>query len=70
VECRSDGDYAGRPLAISWQGQRLVVEKVLDAWRAPNGKCYRVSTQDGQVFELCYSEFDDAWSIAEDAKAT
>ncbi len=65
MECRSDGDYAGRPLAIHWQGRRLVVAELLDAWRAPDGKCYRVSTQDGGIFELHYSEPEDAWSILE-----
>ena len=44
------------------------MEQVLDTWRAPDGKCYRVSTQDGQAFELCYSEINDAWSIVEDAR--
>jgi len=52
-------------LAIHWQGERLVVEQILDAWRVPDGKCYRINTQDGQVFELRYSEFENAWSIVQ-----
>jgi hypothetical protein len=52
-------------MAIHWQGERLVVEQILDAWRAPDGKCYRINTQDGQVFELSYSESENAWSIVQ-----
>jgi len=37
--------------------------EILEAWRAPDGKCYRLRAQDGQVFEVCYSENLDAWSI-------
>jgi hypothetical protein len=63
LECRSDGDYAGRPLAVTWCGERMLVAEILKAWRAPDGKCYRICTQNGQVFELIYSEFYDSWSI-------
>jgi hypothetical protein len=52
-------------LAICWQGERLVVEQMLDAWRTPDGKYYRISTLDGQIFELNYSESNDAWSIVQ-----
>jgi hypothetical protein len=52
-------------LAITWQGERLAVEQILDAWREPDGKSYRISTQNGQVFDLHYSESKDAWSIVE-----
>jgi hypothetical protein len=52
-------------MAIYWQGERLVADQVLDSWRAPDGKYYRISTRDGQIFELCYSESNDAWSIVQ-----
>jgi hypothetical protein len=52
-------------LAICWQGERLVVAQTLDAWRTPDGKHYRITTQDGQIFELHYSESNDAWSIVQ-----
>jgi hypothetical protein len=52
-------------LAIYWQGERLMVEQILDAWSAPAGKCYRIRTQDGQIFELEYSESSDTWSIVQ-----
>jgi len=65
VECRSDGDYAGRPIRIQWQGKFLVVAEVLANWRTPQGKHYRVITRDNRAFDCQYSEVDDRWDIQE-----
>jgi hypothetical protein len=63
VECRSDSEYAWRPIAIYWQEQRLEVMEIRAQWRTPQGKCFRVSVGEGQVFDLLYSEDSDAWQI-------
>ncbi len=63
VICRSDGEYAERPLALHWQGQRLDIAKILARWRAPAEKVFRVQTVDGQIFELTYREIPDEWHI-------
>ena len=42
VECRSDHDYTGRPLAFYWQDQRLEVTEVLVQYRTPSGITYQV----------------------------
>lgn len=63
VECRSDSEYAERPLALTWEGQRLEVAEILTRWRAPGEKGFCVRTRDGQVFELTYREILDEWSI-------
>ena len=63
VECRSDGDYAGRPLVIHWEGKRLDVKMVLAEWRSPDGKHFRIVTRDERVFECRYSEAEDAWTV-------
>jgi len=63
VECYSGVEYAERPTALWWEGQRLEVEAVEAAWRTPEGKRFRVRTRDGQVFELVYFELHDEWSI-------
>ncbi len=63
VECRSDYDYAGRPLAVGWQGVRRSVQRLLEAQRTPQGKRYRVETQDGLLFELIYQEAEDVWEV-------
>jgi len=63
VMCRSDSEYAERPIAVIWEGQRWEVVEILARWRTPGGKCFRVSIQDGQTFELFYDETTDAWRV-------
>jgi hypothetical protein len=63
VECRSDHEYAQRPLAFSWQGQRLEVIRVLDTWRTPSGKHFRVLANDQIIYSLTYQEAHDQWSV-------
>jgi len=63
VECHSGHTYAQEPRAFAWEGQRLVVDEVLDRWRVPAGPTFRVRTAVGQVFDLHYAEAEDQWHI-------
>jgi hypothetical protein len=63
VECHSGFAYAERPVALNWQGQRLVVADILEQARTPAGRRFRIRTQDGQEFELVYDEATDEWRI-------
>jgi hypothetical protein len=63
VECHSGYVYGERPIALRWDGQRLLVEQVEDSWRIPGGRKFRVRVQDGRVFELFYGELYDEWRI-------
>ncbi len=63
VECHSGYKYGERPLALTWEGQRLEVHTVLAAWRTPQGPCFRVRSRDGRTFELAYQEALDQWEI-------
>ncbi len=63
VECRSDSEYADRPLALVWQGRRLEIAEILAQWRGPGEKGFRVKTADGLAFELTYREIPDEWHI-------
>ncbi len=63
VECHSGYEYAERPIAIHWQGERLEVAEVIDTWRIPGGKCFRVRTTSGSLFELFYGELYAEWRI-------
>lgn len=65
VECRAEAAYPGRPLAFTCQGQRWKVAEVLNSWRSPQGMGYRVSIQDGSVFELLYNQALDEWVVRE-----
>ncbi|MDD5368638.1 MAG: hypothetical protein PHQ40_06125 [Anaerolineaceae bacterium] len=63
VECHSGYEYAERPIAVRWEGQRLTVEQIEAEWRIPGGRCFRVRTSQGQRFELFYGELYDEWRI-------
>jgi hypothetical protein len=63
VECRSDHDYTGRPLAFYWQDQRLEVAEVLVQYRTPQGLTYQVQTDGSGIFKLDYDTNADEWSV-------
>jgi hypothetical protein len=63
VECYSSSEYAGRPKALQWQGERLEIATVQRRWRTPTARCFRVRTVQDQVFDLCYEEHDDSWQV-------
>jgi hypothetical protein len=63
VECRSDSEYAERPLALTWQGQRLEIAEIMARWHGPGEKGFRVKTTDGRAFELTYHEVLDEWQV-------
>jgi hypothetical protein len=65
VECHSGYEYAERPTALYWQEQRLVITEVLESRQIPEGKTFRVKTQNDQIFELTYIETLDEWHIQE-----
>lgn len=65
VECRSGHTYAERPVILNWEGARLPITEIEDAWRIPEGRKFRVRVDDGRTFELFYGELHDEWRIRE-----
>jgi putative sterol carrier protein len=63
VECQSGFIYADRPVALTWEGRRLEIARILAEWRTPEKKNFRVRTTDGSEFELAYSHSKDEWQI-------
>jgi hypothetical protein len=59
VECHSGSAYAERPMAFTWQGQRLIITEILSRGHTPQGKWFRVRTADDQLFELSLVEVAD-----------
>ncbi|HEY55205.1 MAG TPA: hypothetical protein G4N91_02855 [Dehalococcoidia bacterium] len=39
--------------------------KILKEWRQPGEKYFRVRTGDNKLFQLCYNESQDQWSLTE-----
>jgi len=65
VKCYSGYLYAEEPRSFVWQESELQTESVEDARQEPGKRLFRVVTQDGRLFELCYNEATDQWSAIE-----
>ncbi len=63
VECRSDFEYAQRPVAFYWQGTRLNVVEIISQARNPSGSSFRVRTEEPGIYELFYDINADQWSV-------
>ena len=63
VECRSDTEYAERPLSLLWRGSRHEIAEIISRWRGPGEKGFRVKTTEGMAFELTYQEVSDDWHV-------
>ena len=65
VNCYSGYTYAERPASFWWRGKKHEVEAVVQEWREPGERHFRVRTGDNKLVQLCYNETDDYWSIIE-----
>lgn len=63
VECHSGYEYAERPTAIHWHGERLDIMTITRSWRTPEGKVFQVQTTKDQYFELFYHQGSDEWHL-------
>ena len=63
VRCRSDSEYAERPVKFLWEGEELVVSEIITRWRSPEGKYFRVKTNTLSIFLLFYHEEQNSWYI-------
>ena len=63
VECRSDTQYAERPLSLIWQGHRYEIAEIISRWHGPAERGFRVKTINGMAFELTYLEISDYWHV-------
>ena len=61
--CRSDSEYAERPVALYWQGRRLEISQILARWRTPEGKHFLVEVQENALFDLYYDECLKTWQV-------
>ena len=65
VNCYSGHIYAERPKSFLWQDTEYRVKEIEKAWQEPGKKLFKVITDRGKTFELCYNETQDQWSAIE-----
>jgi hypothetical protein len=61
VECYSGSEYASRPTAIFYNGQRMIISRVLSEEYTPDSKRFQVVLEDGRPLMLEYRELTDTW---------
>jgi hypothetical protein len=65
VKCYSGQTYAERPRSFTWEGIEYEVEEIEKEWREPGEKYFQVRTRDNKLFQLCYNEKQEQWSLTE-----
>ena len=65
VNCYSGHTYAERPQSFEWEGTEYEVEKIEKAWVGPEGRHFQIKTRDNKLFQLCYNETEQQWSLTE-----
>jgi len=65
VNCYSGQTYAERPKSFLWEGVEYEVEEIEKEWREPEERHFQVRTRDNKLFQLCYNEGQDQWSLTE-----
>ena len=65
VRCYSGHTYPERPVSFSWEGVEHKVQTIEREWQEPGQRRFRVRTEDGSSFELCYNMQQDQWSLTE-----
>ena len=65
VSCYSGQTYAERPVSFRWEGVEYEVEEIEKEWLEPGERHFQVRTKDNKLFQLCYNEAKDQWSLIE-----
>jgi hypothetical protein len=65
VSCYSGDTYAKKPTTLTWQGEKLIVTKILSEWKTPDEKVFVVQAEDDHIFKLIYDLSSEKWQIAE-----
>lgn len=65
VKCYSGYVYAEEPRSFVWHEKECKIESIEKAWQEPGNRLFRVVTEDGKLFELCYNQTSGRWSATE-----
>ena len=65
VNCYSGHTYAEEPRSFEWEGAEYEVVEVEKVWVGPGVRHFQVRTRDNKLFQLCYNEKEDRWSLIE-----
>jgi len=63
VECYSGYRAEERPLAFHVEGERRVVDRVIDAWAGEDHNYFKLLADDRKVYLIRYDRAEDFWSL-------
>ena len=63
VRCYSGHTYAEEPRSFQWDGVDYEVAEIERAWQEPGERYFLVKTKDNKLFQLCYNEAEERWSL-------
>jgi len=69
VSCYSGQTYAQRPRSFVWEGVGYEVEEIEKEWLEPGERHFQLRTKDNKLFQLCYNETQDRWSLTRPARS-
>lgn len=73
VQVKCYAGYRGEeaPRSFLLDEQEVEVEEIVETWRTPQARCFKVRTEDGILYNLCHLEQTDLWQlIARDQPGT
>lgn len=65
VESYSGYTYADHPKSFIWENTEYRISDIIEQWREPGERHFRVLAQGDRQFELCYYEQEDKWELLE-----
>jgi len=65
VNCYSGYTYAERPKSFLWEGVEYEIEEIEKEWLEPGERHFQVRTGGNKLFQLCYNEIYNEWSLTE-----
>jgi hypothetical protein len=65
VKCYSSYTYAQEPRSFTWQGEEIKIREIENAWQEPGERLFKIITEQGKLFKLCYNDKLDRWSASE-----
>jgi hypothetical protein len=65
VSCYSGQSYAERPVSFIFEDREYKINDIEKEWRGVEDKNFLVRTEDNKLFQLCYNESQDRWSLTE-----
>jgi hypothetical protein len=63
VRCLAGYRANERPISFLVGQREIKIATILKSWREPDYLCFKVETEDGEVYELRCNEYEDAWEV-------